>query len=104
MEKFKKGDLVEVICGKETGKKGNILKVEKEKGFVFVENLNKGKKNAKKTQKQAGGIIDINLPINISNVMHFCEACKAKAKIKINISKDGVKIRECKKCGKLIAK
>lgn len=102
MDKLRKGDIVEVITGSEAGKQGKILNFTKNKTYVVVENVNKRKKHAKRTQNQNGGILDINLPVHISNVLYFCEHCKKKTKVKIDILKDGKKVRVCKKCDREI--
>lgn len=101
MQRFKKGDLVQVIAGKETGKQSKITKIGRKKGdVVYLENLNKGKRHTKRSQTQNGGIVDIFLPIAISNVALVCEHCKSKVKIKVSILDNGKKVRECKKCNR----
>ena len=74
--KLKKEDQVKVIAGKDKGKSGKILKIDREKGKVVVAGLNMIKK-AQKPRKQGekGGIIDIEAPIAISNVMIVCKKC-----------------------------
>lgn len=68
--KLKKGDLVQVISGKDKGKQGKILKINTETGRVLVEGINMVKKALKKkNQNDQGGIIDIEGAIDISNVM-----------------------------------
>lgn len=68
--KLKKGDKVLVIAGKERNKTGVIEKVFPAKNKVIVTGLNVAKKHLKRSAKNPqGGIIDINLPLNASNVM-----------------------------------
>jgi large subunit ribosomal protein L24 len=68
--KFKKGDNVIVIAGKDKGKKGEILKVIREDNKVLVSGINKVKKHIKpKTKDQKGSIVEIESVINASNVM-----------------------------------
>ncbi|HKK88118.1 MAG TPA: 50S ribosomal protein L24 [Saprospiraceae bacterium] len=67
--KFKSGDKVEVITGKDKGAQGEILEVLRNKGKVIVDNVNMVKKHMKPTGENPGGIIDKNMPIDISNVM-----------------------------------
>ena len=65
----KKGDMVEVIAGKEKGKRGKILRVNTERDWVYVEKLNIQKRHSKPTQANpTGGIVDREGPIHISNV------------------------------------
>ena len=99
--KLKKDDLVQVITGKEKGKSGKILKIDREKGKVLVAGLNMVKK-AKKPRRQGekGGIVDIEAPIDISNVMIVCKKC---GPTRIGIEGTGdKKVRKCKKCGEVL--
>jgi large subunit ribosomal protein L24 len=99
--KLKKDDLVQVIAGKEKGKSGKILKIDREKGKVLVAGLNMVKK-AKKPRRQGekGGIVDIEAPIDISNVMIVCKKC---GPTRIGIEGTGdKKVRKCKKCGEVL--
>lgn len=99
--KFKKEDLVKVIAGKEKGKTGKIIKINRIKGTVILAGINMIKK-AKKPKKQGekGGIVEIEAPVNISNVMIMCKKC-GPTRIGINISGDN-KTRKCKKCGETL--
>jgi len=97
-KKIKKGDLVKIISGKDIGKTGSVLKVERDKGRVLVEGINLHKKSMRKTQKnQVGGIKDIESPLNLSNVMFVCPKCKKPTKIGFSLKNDK-KLRICKKC------
>ncbi|MBR5672167.1 MAG: 50S ribosomal protein L24 [Spirochaetales bacterium] len=99
--KLKKEDLVQVIAGKEKGKSGKILKIDREKGKVLVAGLNMVKKARKpKRQGEKGGIVDIEAPIDISNVMIVCKKC---GPTRIGIEGTGdKKVRKCKKCGEVL--
>ncbi|MBN2546160.1 MAG: 50S ribosomal protein L24 [Spirochaetes bacterium] len=97
-KKIRKGDLVKVLSGKDIGKTGSVLKVERDKGRVLVEGVNLHKKSMRKTQKnQVGGIKDIESPLKISNVMIICPKCKKPTRISFLIKNDK-KLRICKKC------
>lgn len=68
--KIKKNDQVKVISGKDKGKTGRVLQIDRLKGRVIVEGVNMVKKTQKpKSQNDKGGIIDIEAPLHISNVM-----------------------------------
>ena len=96
--KLKKNDQVKIITGKNIGKSGRILKVNKANGPVIIEGQNMVKKAMRqKKQNQKGGIIEIEAPIRISNVMIVCKKC-GPTRIKIKITDDH-KMRICKKCG-----
>ncbi len=97
-KKIRKGDLVKIISGKDVGKTGSVLKVDRDKGRVLVEGINLHKKSMRKTQKnQVGGIKDIESPLNVSNVMLVCPKCKKSTKIGFSL-KNEKKLRICKKC------
>lgn len=96
----KKGDMVQVITGKDAGKKGKILSVDTAKGRVIVEGVNIIKKHTKPTQSNPqGGIIEKEAAIDTSNVMIYCSKCKAPVRINKQILADGKKVRICNKCG-----
>ncbi|MBR3672514.1 MAG: 50S ribosomal protein L24 [Firmicutes bacterium] len=99
--KLKKDDLVQVTTGKEKGKSGKILKIDREKGKVLVAGLNMVKKARKpRRQGEKGGIVDIEAPIDISNVMIVCKKC---GPTRIGIEGTGdKKVRKCKKCGEVL--
>lgn len=68
--RIRKDDRVKVIAGKDKGKTGRVLRVDRERGRVLVEGINLAKKAMrKKRQEDRGGIIEIETPIHISNVM-----------------------------------
>ncbi len=95
--KLKKGDQVKLIAGKDKGKTGTILKVDRENGRVLVEGLNIVKKTIKpKGQGEKGNIVEVEAAIHISNVMIICSKC---GPVKVGVKKDGDnKVRFCKKC------
>ena len=67
--RIKKDDTVTVLTGREKGKTGRVLKVDRISGRVIIQGLNMVKKAAKKkSQQDKGGIIEIEAPIHISNV------------------------------------
>ena len=99
--KLKKEDTVEIIAGKDKGKRGRILKIIREKDRVVVEGANIVKK-AKKRRKQQdrGGIIEIEAALHSSNVMIVCKKC---GPTRIGYKIDGsTKTRVCKKCGEAL--
>ena len=66
--KIKKGDTVKILLGKDRGKTGKVLRVLAKKGKVLVEGVNAYKRHVRKMKGMDGGIIEINKPIDISNV------------------------------------
>jgi large subunit ribosomal protein L24 len=97
--RVKKGDNVLVITGKDKGKSGKILKVFPKKNRVIVEGLNRIKRHMRPTKKNPqGGIIEMEAPLHISNVMIICPNCNRQTRIGTSFLQDGTKIRICKKC------
>jgi large subunit ribosomal protein L24 len=97
----KKGDRVKVIAGKDKGKEGEIIRALPSKGRVVVEKVNIVKKAQRPTQANPqGGIMSVEAPINVSNVMLVCPSCKAATRVGHRFKEDGKKVRVCKKCGK----
>jgi large subunit ribosomal protein L24 len=101
--RVKKNDKVKILTGKDTGKAGKVLFVDKKKGAVIIEGLNIVKKTKRPDQKsQKGGIIDIEAPVRISNVMVVCPKCAKAMRIKRKELEDGRKVRICGKCGEML--
>ena len=99
MFKIRKGDTVEVIKGRDRGKKGRVLKVFPLNNRVIVEGINLVKKHKRKTREDdKGGIITIETPISLSNLMLFCKNCNGGRRVGFTILKDGTKSRYCKDC------
>ena len=100
---IKKDDLVEVISGRDRGKRGKVLRVIPSDSKVIVDKINIVKRHQKPTQQEKnGGIIDTDLPLNSSKVMVICPSCDKRTRIGWKILDDGEKKRYCKKCGELI--
>ncbi len=97
----KKGDTVKVIAGKDKGKQGEIIRSMPSKGRVVVEKVNVVKKAQRPTQSNPqGGIMSMEAPINVSNVMLVCPKCSAATRVGHRFDEAGKKHRVCKKCGK----
>jgi large subunit ribosomal protein L24 len=96
--KLKKEDMVEIIAGKDKGKRGRILKILRDKDRVVVQGANLVKKTKKRRRQQdRGGIIEIEAPLHISNVMMICKKC---GPVRIGWKIEGeTRARICKKCG-----
>jgi large subunit ribosomal protein L24 len=99
--KLKKGDEVQVLSGKDVGKKGEITRVLPDRDRVIVtspQQINVVKKHQKPTRAtMQGGIIDKEMPIHVSNVAYVCKEC-GPTRLGYRIGTDGKKIRVCKKC------
>jgi len=98
-KRLKKGDLVEVIAGKDKGKQGKILEVRMNAQRVLVEGLNRVKKHMKPSQTSPqGGIVEKNAPLHISNVMLVDPKTNKGGRIKI-VRKGDKAVRTFKKSG-----
>jgi large subunit ribosomal protein L24 len=102
MQRIKKGDLVEVIAGKDLGERGNIVSVDNKSNRVVVEGINILKKHQK--ARQAGRqqvqaqILEFEGPLHQSNVMLVCPSCDKATRVGFRFTADGRKTRYCKKC------
>lgn len=103
MFKIKKGDIVQAIKGKDVGKKGKVLAIFTAKSKALVEGVNLAKKHKRQTrQDQKGGIVSIEAPIAIANLMLLCNHCQRPTKVGIKNLADGKKTRFCKACNEAI--
>ncbi len=95
----KRGDLVQVISGKDKGKEGKVITAIPEKGKVVVEGVAMVTKHQKPRQQgQEGGIINVEAAIDASNVLRVCSKCGKPARTGVKVLEDGSKVRYCKKC------
>lgn len=98
----KKGDKVVIIAGKDKGKIGKVITSFPKENRVIVENVNMVTKHQKATREmQQAGIMHQEAPVNVSNVMMYCDKCKSGVRIEKKVSSDGKKVKACKKCGQL---
>jgi large subunit ribosomal protein L24 len=98
--KLRKGDEVEVLAGKDIGKRGVIMRVLPGADKVIVDRVNIAKKHQKPTKAtMQGGIIDKEMPLQASNVGIVCKSCKKPTRIGYKFEGDGTKVRICRKCG-----
>lgn len=102
--KFKTGDQVIIIAGKDKGKKGKILRTLHKKNKIVVEKVNLKTKYVKKTAQRAGEKIQFEAGIDASNAMLICPDTGKRTRIGYRISESGKKERYSKKSGQLLAK
>ncbi|MBN1631290.1 MAG: 50S ribosomal protein L24 [Thermoleophilia bacterium] len=96
--RIKKGDTVEVVQGKENGKRGKVLHVLAGEERIVVERVNFIKRHIRPSKKQPqGGVIEREASMHISNVKLVCPSCNQA--VRVGVRMDGPdKIRYCKKC------
>lgn len=102
MQKLKLNDEVVITAGKDKGKKGKVTNINWKTNKVTVEGVNMVKKAIRPTQENPnGGIIDLEKPVNISNVMVASPKTGAPTRVRIE-NKDGKKVRVAIKCGSVL--
>ena len=92
---------MQVLAGKDKGKRGTVIRIIPDKDAVIVSGVNIVKKAMKKrSQQDQGGIAEVEAPLNISNVAIVCKKC---GPTRIGYKKDGdKKVRVCRKCGDIL--
>ena len=117
--KVRKGDIVQILSGKDRGKQGRIIEADPRKRRVLVENLNTVHRHRKprpmkdssrmgQTQIQPGGVIDLAAPLAVSKVMIVCPTCGRASRVGYEFREDEkgrrVKVRVCKRegCGEVL--
>jgi large subunit ribosomal protein L24 len=99
MNKIQKKDKVLVISGKDKGKTAEVIRVIPKASSIVVAGVNVVKKAVKPSKKNpSGGIVEIEKPIDTSNVAFVCPSCGKPARVGLNVTKKGQKERVCKKC------
>jgi large subunit ribosomal protein L24 len=100
--KLKKEDTVEIITGKDKGKRGRLLKILRGSDRVVVEGANIVKKAKKrKNQRDRGGIVEIEAAVHYSNVAIVCKKCGGPTRIGYRIEGEN-KTRICRRCGEAL--
>ena len=102
MNKIRKGDEVAVLTGKDKGKRGTVLRVDGD--VVVVEGINRVKKHVRPNpmKGQVGGIVDKEMPIQISNVALFNAAAQKADRVGFKVLEDGRKVRVFKSSGEVV--
>ena len=116
--RIKKGDLVQILSGKDRGKQGKVLESRPKTGRVVIENLNIVKRHTKPRPMrdanrmggptmEPGGVIDKPAAIDVSNVMIVCPACDRPTRIGVtfkDVKGEKVRVRVCRRadCGQEI--
>jgi len=101
--KIKKNDTVLIIAGKDRGKRGRVRKSLPKKGRVVVDGLNMIKRHSRTGgQARQAGIIEMEGPLNASNVMLICNKCDKPVRVGYRIMGDGKRVRVCRACKEII--
>jgi len=111
--RVRKGDLVQILSGKDRGKQGRVLEAQPGARRVIVENLNIARRHTKPRPVRdssrmggaaiiPGGILERAAPVDVSNVMIVCPTCKQATRVSIvrkEIKGETVRVRVCKRPG-----
>ena len=100
--RIRKNDEVVVTTGRDKGARGKVVRVLPDEGRVVVSKVNMIKRHTKASAQGAGGIIEKEAPVAISNVQYFCPSCKAGVRLGVKTLEDGRKVRTCRKCGEVL--
>jgi large subunit ribosomal protein L24 len=100
--KIKKGDKVIVLTGREKGKTGEVVRVLRKEDRVLVQGVNLIKRHTRPSQVSAGGIIEKEAPLHISNVAHVDPKGDKPTRVGFRVEKDGRKVRFAKRSGEAI--
>jgi large subunit ribosomal protein L24 len=96
--KIKKNDQIQIIAGKDRGKRGKVLRTIPKENKIVVEGLNIVKKHNKpKKSGEKGQRVEIPYPFNVSKAMLICSRCGKLTRVGYKVSKKS-KIRICKQC------
>lgn len=96
--KIKKNDKVLVITGKNRGKTGKVTDVFPRRSAIIVDGINLQKRHVKpKKQGEKGQVIEVEAPVDVSNLKIICPACNKPTRVGYKVEK-GEKYRVCKKC------
>ena len=92
----KKGDKVIVLTGKDKGKRGEVLEARPTESRVIVQGINMVKRHQRPSMAQAGGVIEKEAPIHVSNVAHIDPKDNKPTRVGVKILDDGRKVRVAK--------
>ena len=99
---FKKGDRVVVRTGRDKGKTGDILRILSKENRVLVQGVNMVKRHTRPGRNQAGGIVEKESSVHVSNLAHLDPKTDKPTRIGFKFLEDGRKVRYAKKSGEVI--
>jgi large subunit ribosomal protein L24 len=102
MQRIRKNDKVVVLAGRDKGKRGEVIEVMPKENRVKVRGVNIVKKHQRQTPTQAGGIIEMEAPIHVSNVAHVDPKDNKPTRVGFKTLEDGRKVRFAKRSGEVI--
>ena len=100
--KIKKGDQVQVLTGRDKGKRGEVLRVLRREDRVLVQGVNMVKRHQRPTQTSPGGINDFEAPLHVSNIAIVDPKTSEPTRVGYKFLQDGRKVRYAKRSGEVI--
>ena len=101
--KIRKNDTVLVIAGKDKGKTGKVRFAYPKEERLLVEGINFIKRHTRaRGRVRQAGIIQLEAPIHVSNVMLLCSRCNHPTRVGFHFLEDGKKVRICRRCSEVI--
>jgi len=97
--KIKKGDKVVVIAGRDKGRQGEVIRVMPKESRLLVSGINMVKRHQRQSAQDAGGIVEKEAPIHVSNVAHIDPQSGDATRVGYRLDDDGRKIRVAKRSG-----
>ncbi len=101
-QKVKKGDRVIVLAGRSKGKTGEVLRVMPKQDLLIVQGVNMVKRHTRPSQANAGGIVEKEATIHVSNVAHIDPKSSQATRVGFKTLEDGRKVRFAKRSGEII--
>lgn len=104
--RIRKNDTVEVVSGKDRGKRGRVLQVHPKKSLILVEGVNRVKRHTKPNPQRniKGGILERENPLHISNVMLVDPDTDRPTRVGIEVRANGTRVRIARRSGKALDK
>ena len=101
--KVRRHDTVEVMTGKDKGRRGEVRQVVTKSNRVIVTGANMVKKHRRSQDPTTpSGILDLEAPIHVSNVRLVCPSCDAAVRVGFRVLEEGRKVRFCKSCDEAV--
>jgi large subunit ribosomal protein L24 len=101
--RIKANDTIEVITGKDRGRRGKVQRVMRQENRVLVEGMNMVKRHQKASgDLRQAGIISKETPLRLSNVRLVCTQCATGVRVGFQLLEDGRKVRVCRSCKQMI--
>jgi len=100
--KIKKGDQVAILAGRDKGKRGEVLRMLRDKGRAFVQGINMVKRHTRQSATSTGGIVEKEASIHLSNLAHIDPKTDRPTRVGYKFLEDGRKVRYAKRSGEVV--